>query len=209
MSKYWEKLKDGRWQQKRLRILERDKFKCLLCSATNDLHIHHSYYQTGLDPWEYEDRTLWTLCGECHRKIQEIQIAIQKDYSKWSPGPGQLLQEIAKIKFWEWNIDTEEERLEVDYIMANVINNEFPMIKPISLANPKNFPITITRQQADLWFNLDMEFDHLLDHLALEGSLNQEEADIWGFDGDAKQKIYRFLEQLKDVRFSIKAPEGS
>jgi hypothetical protein len=30
------------------------------------LHVHHTYYQIGVFPWEYPDRSLITLCWICH-----------------------------------------------------------------------------------------------------------------------------------------------
>jgi len=63
---YFEKLKDPRWQKKRLQIFERDNWTCLNCGATDKtLTVHHTNYQ-GKDPWETEDKYLKTLCEDCH-----------------------------------------------------------------------------------------------------------------------------------------------
>lgn len=65
---YKEKLLDPRWQKKRLEILQRDDWACQRCFDTeNTLHIHHRLYKKGLDPWEYEDNWLVTLCADCHQ----------------------------------------------------------------------------------------------------------------------------------------------
>lgn len=66
MSKtYSEKLKDPRWQKKRLEILNRDKWTCQRCFDTEStLHVHHIKYSG--EPWEVEERYLLTLCDECH-----------------------------------------------------------------------------------------------------------------------------------------------
>lgn len=71
MSKsYYEKLRDPRWQKKRLEIMERDGFTCRDCgSATNTLNVHHAYYEKGFDPWEYPDGSLKTLCELCHNHL--------------------------------------------------------------------------------------------------------------------------------------------
>ncbi len=67
---YAEKLKDPRWQKKRLKILERDEFACQHCGDTKTtLNIHHIAYQES-DPWETEDRLLITLCEVCHEEEQ-------------------------------------------------------------------------------------------------------------------------------------------
>jgi hypothetical protein len=68
---YAEKLKDGRWQEKRLRVLERDGFRCRQCPSKDNLQAHHLFYD-GREPWEYEDDDLVTLC-ERHHGIADDQ----------------------------------------------------------------------------------------------------------------------------------------
>lgn len=64
---YAEQLKSPMWQKKRLKILQRDNFTCLLCSDTEtELHIHHKEYKSGKKPWEYEDSNFQTFCKYCH-----------------------------------------------------------------------------------------------------------------------------------------------
>ena len=70
-EEYHQLLKDGRWQRKRLEIMQRDDFKCRDCGTTNDLNVHHIRYLAGRKPWEYDDGDLITLCGECHKKWHE------------------------------------------------------------------------------------------------------------------------------------------
>ena len=65
--KYAEKFKDPKWQNTRLRILERDKFRCFQCfNKEKTLHIHHRVYKPNADPWDYNDKALITLCEDCH-----------------------------------------------------------------------------------------------------------------------------------------------
>ena len=65
---YAEKLKDPRWQKRRLEVFERDDWTCQECGATDrTLHIHHKFYRRGLEPWQYSDAALDTLCEDCHR----------------------------------------------------------------------------------------------------------------------------------------------
>ena len=65
---YSEKLKDPRWQRMRLKILERDSWKCRWCDeADNTLHVHHTYYERGKEPWDYPPESLLTLCENCHQ----------------------------------------------------------------------------------------------------------------------------------------------
>ena len=73
-ASYIEKLQDPRWQKKRLEILSRDKFECQCCGDTETtLHVHHLLYKRGLDPWEYDERELVTLCKNCHEEETEIR----------------------------------------------------------------------------------------------------------------------------------------
>lgn len=37
----------------------------------NDMHVHHTFYQEGLNPWEYPKESLQTLCWDCHGKLHE------------------------------------------------------------------------------------------------------------------------------------------
>jgi len=42
---YYAKLKDPRWQKRRLQIFNRDKWTCRICGSTTDtLHVHHIAY---------------------------------------------------------------------------------------------------------------------------------------------------------------------
>ena len=65
---YAEKLKDPRWQKKRLQILERDKWTCRACGEKEKtLHVHHIFYLQGADPWDIPDGLLITFCCDCHK----------------------------------------------------------------------------------------------------------------------------------------------
>jgi uncharacterized protein YbaR (Trm112 family) len=69
MSKtYIDKLRDPRWQIKRLKIFERDKFTCQKCSTTTKtLVVHHKEYRNACEPWDYPDDCLITYCEDCHK----------------------------------------------------------------------------------------------------------------------------------------------
>jgi hypothetical protein len=67
LTAYQQKLRDPRWQKKRLQVLERDGWACQTCQdTTTTLHVHHMCYSKGKDPWEYPMSALQTLCEECH-----------------------------------------------------------------------------------------------------------------------------------------------
>ena len=72
--KYSDKLKDPRWQKKRLEILERDEWSCQICHDTEStLHVHHRRYFTDKDPWDYPDGILITLCEDCHEHEKDAR----------------------------------------------------------------------------------------------------------------------------------------
>lgn len=74
MSKksYSEKLKDPRWQKKRLEVLEAGRWQCRKCwSKDKELHVHHLVYDKGAQPWEYENRDLIVLCANCHKDAED------------------------------------------------------------------------------------------------------------------------------------------
>lgn len=73
MGLYQQLLTDPRWQKKRLEIFERDSFRCQRCSdSKKTLHVHHSYYTFGVDPWNYPPETLSALCSDCHKQEHDI-----------------------------------------------------------------------------------------------------------------------------------------
>ena len=73
---YWEKLKDPRWQRKRLEVMKRSFFSCEKCYREDQtLNVHHLYYMSKRDPWEYPDFALISVCEECHAEEHEIQFS--------------------------------------------------------------------------------------------------------------------------------------
>ena len=77
---YREKLKDPRWQKKRLEILSLHEFECQDCgSKENTLHVHHPYYEKGKEPWDYDENVLMCVCDDCH-KYAHYQEDIFNEY---------------------------------------------------------------------------------------------------------------------------------
>jgi hypothetical protein len=67
---YYEKLKDPRWQKKRLEIMSRDSFTCVACGRDDKtLTVHHVRYTR--DPWDIDNIWLQTLCEDCHKLLGE------------------------------------------------------------------------------------------------------------------------------------------
>lgn len=64
---YAEKLKDPRWQKKRLDVLNVNEFTCQSCGdSESTLHVHHKMYAKGRNPWEYDLGQYAVLCENCH-----------------------------------------------------------------------------------------------------------------------------------------------
>lgn len=65
---YFEKLKDPRWQKKRLECFDHYGWKCELCGeTTRQLQVHHKEYIKGWQPWDYAVEQLAVLCHSCHQ----------------------------------------------------------------------------------------------------------------------------------------------
>lgn len=67
---YSEKLKNPRWQKKRLERLEESDFSCDNCGdGDSELAVHHRHYKKGAAPWEYDNDDLLVLCKKCHERL--------------------------------------------------------------------------------------------------------------------------------------------
>ncbi len=109
---YTEKLQDPRWQRKRLEVLEREKFTCQDCGATDrTLHVHHRYYISHRHPWEYPDFCYQVLCRECHEDLKsESEERRQADYS---------------YEDWEHGLDWFGEKRIFDMFMEESISKDY------------------------------------------------------------------------------------
>lgn len=100
---YVEKLKDPRWQKMRLQILERDDFTCLWCGDfESTLHVHHGYYRSGCDPWEYDPSTLHTLCERCHEYWDAAREETAKQLARETPLGLLLLHDLHAFVSYEY-----------------------------------------------------------------------------------------------------------
>jgi 5-methylcytosine-specific restriction endonuclease McrA len=76
---YAKKLKDPRWQRIRLKVLERDNFKCQYPNCNHihaQLHVHHIKYYSG-DPWDTPLKYLISYC-EIHHKLKHKKSNAKK-----------------------------------------------------------------------------------------------------------------------------------
>lgn len=97
MSEYSDKLKDPRWQKKRLEILSRDNWKCKKCGNSDDqLVVHHKKYFYDKDPWDYLDVYLVSLCKTCHDE-EEFDKTILSDFPQYLIANGYLNCDIKEL----------------------------------------------------------------------------------------------------------------
>ena len=79
MNDFFKQYQHPNWQKKRLEILERDSYQCQQCGdKENQLQVHHGFYGKDKKPWEYDDRSLSTLCDNCHKKAQDLLNRIKE-----------------------------------------------------------------------------------------------------------------------------------
>jgi hypothetical protein len=132
---YSDKLKDPRWQKKRLEILDRDNFTCKACGDTQEtLNVHHIFYLPHKEPWDIPSGFLVTLCESCH-KPEPCDYDDCKDcpdyhlpddqrcYGKSAPAE-EIITEIADFLNFLWNqhkggicVDT------INYTKHGIIHN--------------------------------------------------------------------------------------
>jgi hypothetical protein len=99
---YFTKLKDPRWQKKRLDILSRDNFTCTNCFDTETtLQVHHLAYAEN--PWDVDDSKLITLCEVCHEEFTEMNAEIKVRLSCIKDLD--TLTEISRILYWAIRVD--------------------------------------------------------------------------------------------------------
>jgi hypothetical protein len=86
MKTYSEKLRDPRWQKKRLKVMEYAHWRCQICGRKDStLHCHHSYYTRGKEPWQYPDGSIICICQGCHEKIHTKAPAPEvPDFIPWT-----------------------------------------------------------------------------------------------------------------------------
>lgn len=124
---YSEKLRDPRWQRRRLEIMQRDDFACCECHATHKtLNVHHRFYLRGLSPWEYKPEWLQTLCEDCH---DAREASIEKLHRSL------LLASTGDLIVWSKRISRERKAPKRALNkQAKIVASSVPVILPAPLA---------------------------------------------------------------------------
>ena len=94
---YSEKLKDPRWQKRRLEILERDNWTCRECGVKNKtLNVHHRWYAKRVDIWDAEDACLVALCDDCHQ-WEHYNVDAARDFTERFYRNGNTPEELWRV----------------------------------------------------------------------------------------------------------------
>lgn len=119
MTTYWELLRDPRWQQMRLKVMERDKWTCVECKRSDStLNVHHTYYAKGRAPWEYEPESLKTLCEDCHELVSDTLTEIRR--LAGSADRSTLARVLGLLRLANYKNDQETLPIENDEVLAGV-----------------------------------------------------------------------------------------
>lgn len=105
---YSDKLKKSKWQKRRLEIFQRDNFRCQSGGCPDpegQLEVHHIEYFSGVEPWDYPDDMLITLCSVCHDK-QRGRAELEKNLASTLKMKGFLLSDLLALSSM---IDTQPE----------------------------------------------------------------------------------------------------
>jgi hypothetical protein len=83
MTAYWEKLRDPRWQRKRLEAMEAAEFSCeMCCDDKSTLNVHHKAYFKGREPGDYDVDQLCVLCEACHEDYHSGEDVLSLLFSR-------------------------------------------------------------------------------------------------------------------------------
>lgn len=112
---YAEKLRDPRWQRKRLEILQRSNFSCEACSATDrTLNVHHRIYRRGADPWAYADHELASLCEDCHQQEHSIRTRVEEVFAQLPPNEIEVVLGYAQARLAIcWGLELDKQKIPV------------------------------------------------------------------------------------------------
>jgi hypothetical protein len=118
---YYEKLKDPRWQKKRLEVMQKNDFNCEICGdGESTLNVHHKEYLKDLEPWEYNIYQLACICQSCHEEQHN-----QFDLLKWVCSYARL--------------DGPQNRTELAYLLAGYIGMPYEGVLSVSCMDDNRF----------------------------------------------------------------------
>ena len=127
-STYEIYLESEEWRQKRIKVFERDNYKCVHCGSTSNLSVHHLTYA---NLYHEELHDLVTVCDACHSAFHDL--AKRAEYctaTYYLPEPVDFKAEYEKEK---------KERAEANAEIVQRFKNEC-----LQLDYCKNGPLDLT-----------------------------------------------------------------
>ena len=79
LTDYARKLRDPQWKALRQRLFSERDYTCQDCGrvfGVRKLQLHHKYYESKREPWNYPDDCFKVLCAECHQLTTEALISM-------------------------------------------------------------------------------------------------------------------------------------
>lgn len=111
---YYEKLKDPRWQKKRLEVMQFNEFCCEVCgNSESPLNVHHKEYFKGFEPWDYHIEQLSCLCESCH-ELHHSGCDVLKTVCSYA------------------NLDGADNRLELAFVLAGYMGYSYDDLLKLS-----------------------------------------------------------------------------
>lgn len=81
---YKEKLRDPRWQRKCAEMKSMAGWACECCNRTDlNLQLHHKYYQSGAEPWDYPASAFLVLCEVCHEQTEDALFNLRQLFADY------------------------------------------------------------------------------------------------------------------------------
>lgn len=133
---YSDKLKDPKWQRKRLEIMERDEFTCQWCGSSKEtLHVHHINYEKGADPWAYGDDNFITLCADCHERAEKVirffrSMFKSKHAGAWGPANNNLVTIVERAMDAKERMVRSSNEVPTEYFMIQQLAESLNRLKP-------------------------------------------------------------------------------
>ena len=85
---------------------------CERCGRNDrTLHVHHGYYEPKKDPWDYDARTLHSLCEACHRNAADGLLELQINLAETPIHVQEYLQDI--VQHFRWMSHAEQQAMAI------------------------------------------------------------------------------------------------
>ena len=124
-KEYSEYLKNPKWQKKRLEILSRDNFSCVVCGkgieTDTALHVHHLSYMKGRMPWEYDNSNFVTLCEHCHSEVHNKRLKLCATKNKKTYNKTRYVFYRKLLSDTKWGMMTPNQKIVYSYAISKSI----------------------------------------------------------------------------------------